>query len=190
MSDPRFFVHARAFRRWLEKNHDKKTELWVGYYKKGTGEPSLTWPESVDQALCYGWIDGLRRSIDEESYKIRFTPRKPRSNWSAVNIAKMKKLKKAGLVTPAGWAAYDKKSVERSKVYSYERETAELSAAFERKIRANRKAWRFWQDLAPHARKATIQWVMSAKKEETRLRRLGILIESAEAGLRIPPLRR
>ena len=184
-----FFKDAKTFRRWLERNHHKQTELWVGYYKKGTGRPSLTWPESVDQALCYGWIDGIRKSIDQQSYRIRFTPRKPRSIWSAVNIAKMQKLKKAGLVTPAGLAAFDKKSIERSRVYSYERETAELSEEFERKIRANKKAWRFWQDLSPYARKATTHWVTSARKEETRLRRLAVLIESAEAGLKVPSLR-
>ena len=131
MSDHRFFATAGDFRRWLEKNHSKKTELWVAYYKKATGKPSLTWSESVDQALCYGWIDGIRKSIDDESYKIRFTPRRPKSLWSAVNIEKMERLKDAGLVTEAGLAAYDEASVERSQAYSYERESIELSREFE-----------------------------------------------------------
>lgn len=189
MSNHRFFKTAAAFRRWLEKNHDKKTELWVAYYKKAIGKPSITWPESVDQALCYGWIDGIRKRIDDESYKIRFTPRRQKSSWSAINIERMKELKRLGLATDAGLAAYEARSVERSAAYSYEGEAAELSRDFEDRIRANRKAWAFWQKLAPSAKKATIKWVVSAKREETRRRRLGVLIESAEAGLKVPPLR-
>ena len=190
MTPIKFFPTAQDFRNWLEANHKTEVELWVGYYKVACEKPSLTWPESVDQALCFGWIDGLRKTIDEESYKIRFTPRKPKSIWSLVNIKKMETLQKQGLVTEAGLAAYDKKSVERSKVYSYEREAVELSNEFEQEIRNNDAAWAFWQELAPYARKASTQWVMSAKREETRKRRLGVLIESAAAGLKIPPLRR
>ncbi len=190
MTSPLFFPAAADFRTWLEENHEGESELWVGYYKVATGKPSLTWPESVDQALCFGWIDGIRKRIDDESYKIRFTPRKPGSIWSAVNIEKMEALKKDGLVSPAGLAAYDKRTVERSKIYAYERKTVEMSAEFEDRIRGNAKAWQYWEQLAPYAKKASTHWVMSAKREETRQRRLKILIASSEQGLKIPGLRR
>lgn len=188
-SDPRFFATPEDFRAWLHENHADQTELWVGYYKKATGIPSITWPNSVDQALCYGWIDGLRKRIDDKSYKIRFTPRKVNSIWSAVNLAKMKELKEKDLLQPAGIAIFEKRKKE--KVYSYEQTKAsELAPTFIEKLKAKEKAWAFFDKLAPSYKKASIHWVMSAKKEETRLRRFKILLESSEQGLKIPPIRR
>lgn len=188
--EPKFFPKPSDFRSWLEANYDQEDVLWVGYYKKATKLPSITWPESVDEALCYGWIDGLRKSIDEKSYKIRFTPRRPNSNWSAVNIKRVAELKKMGLMQASGLAAYAKKKEEKSGIYSYEQAEAAFDPAYRAKIKANPKAWAFFEKLAPSYKKASIQWVLSAKREETRLRRLGILIESSEEGLKIPQLRR
>ncbi len=190
MENITFFATQYDFRNWLKDNHDKAEAVWVGYYKKASGKPSMTWSESVDQAICYGWIDGIRKSIDDISYKIRFTPRKPGSVWSAVNIRKVEELTKNGLMQPAGIAAYDKRSVEKSKIYSYEQKNASLPEAYEAKIKANKNAWTFFRALAPSYKKASIWYVVSAKKEETRLRRLDILIESSENGEKIPPLRR
>ncbi len=186
---PKFFASQSEFWEWLKKNHKTVDELWVGYYKKATGKPSMTWSESVDQAICFGWIDGLRKSIDEESYKIRFTPRKPTSHWSAVNIKKVEKLTQLGLMMPAGIEAFKKRDEKRSKQASYEQKNVILSPQYEMKIKANQKAWTFFKMLAPSYKKATIHWVMSAKKEETRLRRLAILIHSSEEGQKVPPLR-
>ena len=175
-----FFANQLEFREWLKENHDTTDELWVGYYKKSSGRESMTWPESVDQAICYGWIDGIRKSINDISYKIRFTPRRPGSIWSAVNIKKVEELKKQGLITASGLAAYDKKTVKKSITYAYEQKNVQLSKKFEQKIKENKKAWLFFQALAPSYKKASIWWVMSAKKEETRLRRLAVLIDCSE----------
>ena len=150
----------------------------------------MTWSDSVDQALCFGWIDGIRRRVDEDRYQIRFTPRRPGSIWSKVNIEKMAKLEESGEMTDAGRKAFEKKSVERSKVYAYERERAELAPEYRRQIEKNKKAAAFWSELSGYKKKTTTHWVMSAKKEETRQRRLKVLIESAEQGLVIPSLRR
>ena len=188
--DPRFFPTPEDFRSWLQENHDKQEELWVGYYKKATKKPSITWPESVDEALCFGWIDGLRKSIDEESYKIRFTPRRPSSIWSAVNIRRFEELKKLGRIRSPGQAAYERRKEKRSERYSYEQGTLELAEAYEKKIRANKKAWDFFRSLPPSVQKPSIWYVMSAKREETRLRRLETLIQCSEEGQRIPQLRR
>lgn len=186
-----FFPTGAEFYQWLATNHDKVDELWVGYYKKHTGIPSITWPESVDQALCFGWIDGIRKRIDEQSYKVRFTPRRPKSMWSAVNIKRVEELKTEGLMMPAGLAAYEKREEKKSKVYSYERKNAKLSDEYEAQIRANEKAWDYYEQRLAHSyKKASIHWIMSAKKEETRQRRLNILIQSCEEGQKIPPLRR
>ena len=185
-----FFAHQSDFRTWLEKNHNKEQELWVGYYKKATKKPSLTWSESVDQALCFGWIDGLRKSIDEESYKIRFTPRKPNSNWSAVNLKKMEELKKKGLMMPAGIAIFEKRNEKKIQQYSFERENVRLDATFEKKFKENIKAWDFFQKMPPSYRKPAIWWVMSAKQEATRQKRLDLLIQCSEEGKKIPQLRR
>jgi uncharacterized protein YdeI (YjbR/CyaY-like superfamily) len=178
--NPKFFPTQTDFRRWLEENHEQEIELLVGFYKVGSGKPSMTWSESVDQALCFGWIDGVRRSIDAESYSIRFTPRKPKSIWSAVNIKKVEELIKQGLMKPAGLAAFEKRNENKSRIYAYERQAAKLSDEFERQFKANKRAWEFFQNQAPSYRKTVIYWVMSAKQEATRQRRLESLI--AESG--------
>ncbi|MEP1093620.1 MAG: YdeI/OmpD-associated family protein [Cyclobacteriaceae bacterium] len=187
---PTFFSTPDDFRKWLSKNHEVKTELWVGYYKKATKKASITWPESVDQALCFGWIDGIRKRIDDEAYMIRFTPRKSTSHWSNVNITKIKELKKEGLVEKAGLLAWKKRKPERTAQASHEQKKVVLDPTFESEIRKNKKATEFFfEKMAPSYRKQTVWWVMSAKKEETRLKRLGILIESSEKEELVPPLR-
>jgi uncharacterized protein YdeI (YjbR/CyaY-like superfamily) len=188
---PVFFATSEEFRAWLDEHHADATELWVGYHKKGTGRPSMTWPESVDEALCFGWIDGVRKSIDEESYAIRFTPRRARSTWSAVNIRRVQELTDLGRIRPAGLKAFAERSEERSGVYAYEqREHAELGEEFEGLFRANQPAWAFFQAQPAGYRKTAIWWVVSAKKEETRRKRLATLIEDSAQGRTIRPLAR
>ena len=182
---PTFFPSPADFRRWLQKNHAKAQELWVGFHKKGTGRPSITWPESVDEALCFGWIDGVRYRIDEISYRIRFTPRKPKSVWSNLNVKRVAVLKKLGRMTPAGLAAFAKADPKKSGIYAYERRNATLGAAHEKRFKANKKAWTFFEAQAPWYRRTTTYWVVSAKREETRLRRLATLIAGSEAGRRL-----
>jgi len=178
---PVFFASPSALRAWFEKHHGDTSELLVGFYKRSSGRPSITWPESVDQALCFGWIDGVRHSIDDTSYTIRFTPRKARSNWSAVNIKKANELIESGLMRPAGLEAFKKRTEARSGIYSYEqRHLAKLDEDYEARFRANEKAWAFFQSRPPSYRKAVTWWVVSAKKEETRQRRLAKLIEESE----------
>jgi uncharacterized protein YdeI (YjbR/CyaY-like superfamily) len=190
-SDPTFFETPADFRGWLEKNHDRATELLVGFRKKASGKPSITWPEAVDQALCFGWIDGVRRSIDDTSYTIRFTPRRARSIWSAVNIERAKELIELGLMRPAGLKAFEARSDDRSAIYSYElRHAAELTAEQERRFRANAKAWAWFRAQPPSYQRAATHWVVSAKKEETRDRRLAQLIEASAKGRTVPPLTR
>lgn len=166
-----FFETPDGFRNWLEQFHEKEAELLVGYYKLGSGKPSLTWSQSVDQALCFGWIDGVRRSIDRESYCIRFTPRRSNSNWSAVNIRKMEELTKAGLMRPAGQRVFALRK-EKPENYSYGNPPLDLDPEFEKTFRNNQPAWDFFTHQAPSYRKAVIQWIMSAKQEKTRLSRL------------------
>ena len=185
MTDPTFFKTPAAFRTWLEKHHQKATELLVGFYKKDSGKPSITWPESVDQALCFGWIDGVRRRIDDVSYSIRFTPRKQSSNWSAINIARVAELTKLGLMQPAGLAAFERRSEEKSRIYSYENAVRTLDPAAEKTFRANRKAWKYFNEQAPSYRRVAVYWVLSAKREETRARRLTTLIEDSADGRRL-----
>jgi uncharacterized protein YdeI (YjbR/CyaY-like superfamily) len=188
---PTFFATPADFRAWLEAHHAESQELWVGYYKKDSGQPSLTWPESVDEALCFGWIDGIRKSIDGVSYAIRFTPRKASSTWSAVNIKRVEELTALGLMRPAGLAAFEKRAEEKSGIYAYEqRQAAELSQAQEAQFRANPSAWEYFQSQAPSYRKAAVWWVVSAKKEETRRKRLAALIADSAQGRTIPPLTR
>lgn len=187
---PKFFNAASKFRQWLAANYDQASELWVGYYKKDSGKPSLTWPESVDEALCFGWIDGIRKSVDEVSYTIRFTPRKPRSSWSAVNIKRATELAELGLMQPAGLKAFQNRQEARSAVYAYEQRGQKLDGAHERKLQANKKAWAFFQAQPPSYQKAASWWVISAKKEETRLKRLATLIEDSANGRTVPPLTR
>ncbi|MEO9871741.1 YdeI/OmpD-associated family protein [Ekhidna sp.] len=185
-----FFPEPNDFRKWLMENHEKKTELWVGYYKKATGKPSVTWPDTVDQALCFGWIDGIRRKLDDEAYQVRFTPRKPNSHWSHVNIRKIKELKKEKLLMPAGIAAYQKRKPENSGNASFEQKNVKLSKAYESQLKANKKAWNFfYEKLAPSYRKQSIWWVMSAKREETREKRLNILIKCSSQEDKVPPLK-
>ena len=192
MSEPplEFFPTPADFRRWLEEHHDRAQELWVGYYKKASGLPSLTWAESVDQALCFGWIDGIRHAIDEISYKNRFTPRRLGSNWSAPNIARIEALKAEGLMTPAGLVAYAAREADKSEVYGYEQRPADLEEPYLGMLRENAAAWAYWQDQPPWYRKNAAWWVISAKKEETRLRRFEQLIADSAAGRAVPPLRR
>lgn len=187
---PTFFPTPSDFRQWLDANHKSETELWVGYYKKATGKPSMTWPESVDEALCYGWIDGLRKSIDDEAYMIRFTPRRPISHWSDVNIRRFNALKKEGSIQPAGLAAFKKRKEKNSRRASHEqKKPIKLDKTYEDELKANKKAWTFFQSLSPSIRKQCKWWIISAKQEKTRQKRLRILIESSEAGEKIPPLR-
>ena len=190
MSDPVFFPTPADLRAWLEAHHDSADELWVGYYKKATGIPSIDWPESVDQALCFGWIDGIRKSIDDKSYRIRFTPRRKGSHWSARNLGRMKHLIGAGLVTEAGMAAYRARDPENEKRAAYEQGEVRLPDEYERQLKAVPEAWSYWEGERPSYRKQVTWWVVSAKREETRERRLGILIESCAQGEMIPPMRR
>ena len=179
---PIFFEKQSDFRKWLQKNHKRETELLVGFYKVGSGKPSMTWPQSVDEALCFGWIDGVRKSIDQVSYQIRFTQRKPKSIWSAVNIKKIEELTKQGLMQSAGIASFEKRSEKSSRIYSYEKELAEFTPNFKKQFKAKKKAWDYFQALAPSYRKVSTHWVMNAKQEATRLKRLNQLISESEAG--------
>jgi uncharacterized protein YdeI (YjbR/CyaY-like superfamily) len=188
---PTFFTTPAELRAWFEKHHDTATELWVGFHKKGSGRQGITWPESVDEALCFGWIDGVRRSIDDSSYMNRFTPRTPRSNWSAVNIEKVIQLKRAGRMRPSGLAAFERRSEDRSGVYSYEqRHKAKLDRAEEKRFRENRKAWDFFAAQPAWYRQAAIWWVISARRDETKAKRLDQLIEDTTHGRTIRQLTR
>ena len=181
--EPRFFATPAELRAWFEAHHADAGELLVGYYKRGTGRPSITWPESVDEALCFGWIDGVRRRIDDESYSIRFTPRRARSIWSAVNIRRAGELIERGRMTASGLAAFEARDEARSAVYSYEqRQRAALEPEQEQRFRANATAWEWFQGRTPSWQQAAIYWVTSAKKAETRERRLATLISDAAAG--------
>lgn len=177
---PVFFPSQKEFRTWLEKNHSKETELFVGFYKVGSGKPSITWSQSVDQALCFGWIDGVRNSIDKDRYKIRFTPRKSTSNWSAVNIKKVKILKAQGLMKAAGLRSFEKRTENKSKIYAFENEEVRFSPELNKIFKANKVAWSYFQSLAPSYRKPSSNWVMSAKQETTRIKRLNELIAESE----------
>jgi uncharacterized protein YdeI (YjbR/CyaY-like superfamily) len=187
--EPRFFASGKDFRKWLQANHEKEKELLVGFYKVGSGKPSMSWSESVDEALCFGWIDGVRRSLGEESYCIRFTPRKPGSIWSAVNIKKMEMLAKLGQLHPAGTAAFSKRVQNKSAIYAYEKAPVVLDKNFEKKFKSNKKAWAFFQSQAPSYQRTAIHWVMSAKQEATRLNRFQTLVEDSEQCLKAKPYR-
>jgi uncharacterized protein YdeI (YjbR/CyaY-like superfamily) len=181
----KFFNSPAAFRKWLEAYHAKAKELWVGFHKKSSGKPSITWPESVDEALCFGWIDGIRKSIDEESYKIRFTPRRQSSIWSAVNIRNAEKLIKEKRMQPAGLKAYGARKEYRSGIYAYEQRSPELVEPYVGKLKRNKAAWKFFQAQPPGYRKVMNWWIVSAKQEATRLKRLEKLIEASEKGQRV-----
>jgi len=182
---PTFFKTQLDFRKWLEKNHRQKKELLVGFYKVKSGKPSITWPQSVDEALCFGWIDGIRKSIDEKSYTIRFTPRKKTSIWSAINIKKIETLTKQGLMRPEGLASFKHRKENKSRIYSHENEAKELSSLYEKKFKANKSAWVFFATQAPSYRKVIIHWIMNAKQEETRLKRLDKTIKESAKQKRI-----
>ena len=190
MPEPVFFPSAEAFREWLEAHHGTERELLVGFHKKATGRPTMTWSESVDEALCFGWIDGVRRSVDEERYTIRFTPRQPKSIWSRVNMAKVETLIAEGRMRAAGMAAWERRTEERSGIYSFERDAMSFDADLERRFRKHAKAWRFFAAQPPGYRKQMTARVMSAKRAETRERRLTQLIADSAAGRPVPPLTR
>ena len=179
LTKPRFFKTASAFRKWLAANHDKSKELWVGFYKKSSGKPSITWPESVDEALCFGWIDGVRKSVDADSYMIRFSPRKPSSIWSAVNMRNIDRLIKEKRVAPAGMTAYAAREEFRSGIYSYEQRPVELVEPYTSQFKRNKAAWKFFQAQPPGYRKMMNWYIVSAKLEKTRLARLEKLIDAS-----------
>jgi uncharacterized protein YdeI (YjbR/CyaY-like superfamily) len=181
---PTFFATQAAFRRWLMANHETVPELLVGFWKKGTGKPSIDWPEARDSALCFGWIDGIRKSLGEESYTIRFTPRRKGSIWSKVNVARYEALTGDGRMTPAGVRAYEENK-GRTGVYAYENVLKELTAAETKLFRANEAAWADWEKRPPSYRKVVLHWINSARKDETRARRLATLIEDSQAGRKI-----
>jgi uncharacterized protein YdeI (YjbR/CyaY-like superfamily) len=188
--EPTFFATSAELRAWLETNHERETELLVGFWKTSTGKPSITWPESVDEALCFGWIDGIRRSLGDDSYTIRFTPRKPRSTWSAVNIRRAGELTERGQMAPVGLRAFEARQENRSGIYSYEQRTVDLSEPYAAELRANAAAHEFFESRPASYRKAAVWWVVSAKKEETRQRRLATLIDDSANGRTIAPLTR
>lgn len=179
-----FFKNPAQFREWLDQNHALETELLVGFYKTGSGRASITWPQSVDQALCFGWIDGVRKNINEESYSIRFTPRKAKSIWSAVNIRKVAELTEQGLMQPAGIAAYARREEKRSAIYSFENEEMQLAPQYVELFMANRNAWDFFHSQAPWYKKLWYHRVMSAKQEKTQISRLEKLIQASAEGKR------
>jgi uncharacterized protein YdeI (YjbR/CyaY-like superfamily) len=181
----RFFETPADFRAWLEAHHDTETELWVGFHKKGSGRPSITWPEAVDQALCFGWIDGIRKRIDGDSYANRFTPRKVQSTWSNVNVANVARLKERGLMMPAGLRAFEARDEARSGIYSFEQDQHALAPAYKQRFQEHGAAWGFFKAQPPGYRRTASFWVMSARREETRLKRLATLIDDSEHGRRI-----
>lgn len=184
----RFFETPAKLRAWFENNHDRAEELWVGMYRRASGRPTVTWPEVVDQALCFGWIDGVRYSLDDASYATRLSPRKKRSTWSAVNIKRAEELTNMGLMRPAGQAAFVARDEERSRIYSYENRNRSLDPAQENEFKAHPAAWEFFSSQPPSYRKTAAFWVISAKREETRAKRLATLIEHSRRRERVPPL--
>lgn len=182
---PKFFATQEQFRQWLEKNHASAKELEIGFHKKSSGKKSITYKEALDEALCFGWIDGVRRSLDETSYQQRFTPRRARSIWSLVNVKHVERLKKEGRMHAAGLATYEQRDPKRTGIYSFENAPRELSVEYEKKFRKTKGAWEYFQTYPPYLKKTVSYWVMSAKKEETRLARLRRLIESSAKGERI-----
>ena len=186
---PTYFPSPAAFRAWLAQHHATATELVVGFHKTGTGTPSMTWTESVREALCFGWIDGIRRRVDEARYTIRFTPRKKGSIWSAVNVKHVEELISAGLMQAAGLRAFEARSSARSGVYAFEQEKVELPPEFVARFRKQKKAWAWFEAAAPSYRRPAMWWVISAKREDTREKRLQQLIECSAEGIRLPQMR-
>ena len=188
---PRYFRTPAEFRAWLKEHHDTEDELWVGFYKKGSGALSITWSEAVDEALCYGWVDSIRKGVDDERFMNRFTPRKPTSNWSEVNVRRVEKLTKQRRMRAPGRKAFEARQPRKAGAYSYEqRYDVKLSPDLERRFRANVDAWTWFRDQGAGYRSFALYWVMSAKKPETRERRLVQLIDDSANGLKVPPLRR
>lgn len=183
---PIFFKTQPDFREWLSKHYKTSKEILVGFYKVDSGKPSITWPQSVDEALCFGWIDGVRKGRDEESYTIRFTPRKPTSIWSTININKVAVLKEKGLMMPEGLHAFELKRDHKSEIYSYEKEATPLSAEYEEIFRKDKKAWDFFNEQAPSYKKQMIHRIMDAKQKKTQLSRLEKIIAASKEGLRVP----
>ncbi len=189
--EPIFFDSPAAFGAWLEEHHATETEVWVGMYKKATGKQVMNWSQAVDEALCWGWIDGIAKRFDDESHMQRFTPRKPTSNWSAVNVRKVEQLRKEGRMRPPGEAAFARRRPDRTGVYSFEQpDEPAFTPAQEAQFQAHAAAWAYWQARPPGYRRQATWWVISAKREETRARRLATLIEDCAAGRPIKPLRR
>jgi len=182
---PRFFTSPAAFRAWLEAHHADAKELWVGFYRKSAGRTGIAYLEAVDEALCFGWIDGIKKSVDHERYMHRFTPRKTGSTWSVVNTKRMKALLDAGRVAPKGRETFEKRDRAKTGRYTYERAHAELDAGLQKVFRANAKAWTFFQTQPPGYRKLLTYWIINAKQDETRLRRLGTLIKLSAEGKRM-----
>lgn len=182
---PRYFKSSADFRRWLAANHAQGTELWIGFYKKDSGRGGITYAEALDEALCFGWIDGLKKRVDALSYTMRFTPRKPKSNWSRLNIGHAERLKVAGRMTPPGLKAYEARDPARSGVYSFENRPRTLAAADEEAFRTSPEAWEHFQLQPPSYRRTAIWWVTSAKRDQTRARRLRRLIEFSAQGRRL-----
>lgn len=177
---PTFFATKEEFRKWLEEHHTKEKEILVGFYKKDSGKPSMNWSEAVDQALCFGWIDSVRRSLDSESYSNRFTPRKPNSIWSIINIKKVEELTKAGLMTLEGQKAFEVRKENKTGIYSHEKEEIILDPAYEKQFKTHKNAWAFFEKQAPSYKRMVIHWLMSAKQEKTRLSRLEKTIGESE----------
>ena len=182
---PRFFSTPDKFREWLERNHDSTSELLLGFHKKSSGKKSITYAEALDEALCYGWIDGVRKNLNETSYTIRFTPRKARSIWSLVNVKHVERLTREGRMRPAGIEAYGRRDPKRTGIYAFENRPREFSPEFEKAFRKNKIAWTFFQEQPPGYKRVIVFWVMEAKKEETRMRRFKQLVELCEKGLRL-----
>ena len=182
---PKFFSAPEQFRQWLERNHDRAAELLVGFHKKSSAKKSITYAEALDEALCFGWIDGVRRNFNETSYTIRFTPRKPRSIWSNINVNHVERLKTEGRMQPPGLEAYERRDATRTGIYSFENRPRELSPEYEKTFRKNKAAWKFFQEQPDGYKRLLIFRTMSAKKEETRLRRLEQLIDASEKGSRL-----
>jgi len=180
-----FFAKQSDLRKWFVKNHAKEKEIYIGFYKIKSSKPSVTWSQAVDEALCFGWIDAVRQSIDEKSYFIRFTQRKPSSNWSLVNIKKIKELTALGLMTQAGIEAFQKRTEKKSGIYSYENEAVKFKKEYEQKLKTDKKAWAFFQSQAPSYQKIVTRWVMTAKQETIQIKRLNDLINDSRAGMKI-----
>jgi uncharacterized protein YdeI (YjbR/CyaY-like superfamily) len=187
--DVRFFATPDELRDWFDANHETAGELWLGYYRKASGRPSVDWSQAVDEALCVGWIDGVRRSVDETSFVQRFTPRRKGSTWSAINVAKVATLTREGRMRPAGTAAFEARSDANTAIYSYERPAAAFSADEEARFRAEARAWADWEARPPSYRRAVTHWVTSAKQAATRARRLETLITDSAAGRKVGPMR-